>query len=322
MGESLWHVDPWAACAREEDAMKRVLTLVVITLVLDLSSASADTVVLRDGASYSGQFTSAIAGQIGFTDGQGVQYAFPVADVQSLVFSSGQDIVTLRNGKLYSGQYNGPEYIGFRDGMGIDYKFPQRDVETVVFGASSAPAASSGVAKVIPRGTEIVVHTDEAIDSENSSTGQLFSASVSEDVPDSNGGIAIPRGTRAKLVVRNITTGGAVHSPELALDLFSVDIGGAEYRVDSADVDVNSGKGIGKNKRTLEYGGVGAGFGGLMGAIFGGGRGAGIGLAAGAGAGLLAQIFTRGKVVKVPAETTMRFRLDRTLVLKRQVQTS
>jgi hypothetical protein len=53
-----------------------------------------------------------------------------------------------------------------------------------------------------------------------------------------------------------------------------------------------------------------------MGAIFGGGKGAGIGAAAGAGAGLLTQIFTRGKTVKVPAETTMRFRLDRTLVLR------
>ena len=54
----------------------------------------------------------------------------------------------------------------------------------------------------------------------------------------------------------------------------------------------------------------------MMGAIFGGGKGAGIGAAAGAGAGLLTQIFTRGKKVQVPAETTMRFRLDRTLVLK------
>jgi hypothetical protein len=306
------------SCVQEEGVMNRALRLIVITLVLGWSSAWADTVVLRDGASYSGQFTSAVGGNIGFTDGQGVQYTFPVADLQSLVFSRGQDIVTLRNGKMYSGQYDGPAYIGFRDGMGIDYKFPVRDVETVVFAATKAPAASGGVAKVVPRGTEIVVHTDEAIDSENSNTGQLFSASVSEDVPDSAGGMAIPSGTQAKLVVRNITSGGAVHSPELALDLFSVDIGGTEYRVDTSDVDVNSGKGIGKNQRTLEYGGVGAGFGGLMGAIFGGGRGAGMGAAAGVGAGLLTQIFTRGKVVKVPAETTMRFRLDRTLVLKKQ----
>jgi hypothetical protein len=38
-------------------------------------------------------------------------------------------------------------------------------------------------------------------------------------------------------------------------------------------------------------------------------------VAAGAGGGALTQLFTRGKRVKVPAETTMTFRLDRTLVL-------
>ncbi|HXX16369.1 MAG TPA: hypothetical protein VEJ47_15825 [Candidatus Eremiobacteraceae bacterium] len=303
--------------------MKPLGLVAISVLFFASTSLWADTVILRDGASYSGQFMPANSGQIDFTDGQGVQYNFPISDLQSLVFSRGQDIVTLRNGKLYSGQYNGPDYIAFRDGMGIDYKFPLRDVETIVFTPTASPAsASSGVARVIPRGTEIVVHTDESIDSDSSYTGQLFSASVSEDVPDSSGGIAIPRGTRAKLVVRNITSGGAVHSPELALDLFSVDVAGKEYRVDTSDVDLNSGRGIGGNKRTLEYGGAGAGFGSLMGAIFGGGRGAGIGAAAGAGAGLLTQIFTRGKTVKVAAETTMRFRLDRTLVLKLKTQTT
>jgi hypothetical protein len=61
-----------------------------------------------------------------------------------------------------------------------------------------------------------------------------------------------PPGRRAKLLVRNISSGGAVHSPELAWDLFSVDIGGKEYRVDSSDVDIHSGRGAGKNNRTLE----------------------------------------------------------------------
>jgi hypothetical protein len=296
--------------------MKRSLVFLILLFVLCITPAWSDTVILRDGASYSGQFTAANGAQIAFTDGQGVEYKFPVTDVQSLVFSRGQDIVTLRNGKTYSGQYNGPEYIAFRDGQGIDYSFPLRDVETVVFTQTAAPSASAGVARVIPRGTEIVVRNDDTIDSENASPGQLFAAVVTEDVPDSAGGVAIPAGTRARLVVRNITSGGAVHSPELALDLFSVDMGGKEFRVDSSDVDLNSGRGVGKNRRTLEYGAGGAGFGALMGAIFGGGKGAGIGAAAGAGAGLLTQIFTRGKQVKVPAETTMRFRLDRTLVLK------
>jgi hypothetical protein len=294
--------------------MKRALAVFFLTIFAFATSAWADTVILRDGASYSGQCTG-IGGQIGFTDGQGVEYKFPAGDVQSLTFSRSQDVVTLRSGKVYTGQYNGSDYISFRDGQGIDYNFPVRDVETIVFSQVSAPP-SVGVARVVPRGTEMVVRSDEDIDSDNSTTGQLFAATVSEDVPDSAGGVAIPAGTRAKLVVRNITGGGAVHSAEVALDLFSVDIGGKEYRVDSSDVDVNSGRGVGKNKRTLEYGGGGAGFGALMGAIFGGGKGAGIGAAAGAGAGLLTQIFTRGKKVKVPAETTMRFRLDRTLVLR------
>lgn len=78
-------------------------------------------------------------------------------------------------------------------------------------------------------------------------------------------------------------------------------------------------RGVGKNKRTLEYGAGAVGFWALMGAIFGGGKGAGIGAAAGAGAGLFTQILTRGKQVKVPAETVMHFRLYRTLVLKASI---
>ena len=67
------------------------------------SVALADTAILRNGLSYSGQFTSASNGAITFTDGQGVQYQFPLRDVQSLVFTSTNDTVTLRSGKVYSG---------------------------------------------------------------------------------------------------------------------------------------------------------------------------------------------------------------------------
>jgi hypothetical protein len=43
---------------------------------------------------------------------------------------------------------------------------------------------------------------------------------------------------------------------------------------------------------------------------------AAIGAAAGAGAGAGTQILTRGKTVKVPAETTLRFKLDQPLTLQ------
>ncbi|MBZ5722786.1 MAG: hypothetical protein LAO03_20800 [Acidobacteriia bacterium] len=54
----------------------------------------------------------------------------------------------------------------------------------------------------------------------------------------------------------------------------------------------------------------------LIGAIAGGGKGAAIGAAAGAATGAGAEVLTRGKSVKVPAETTLRFKLDQPLVLQ------
>src|SRR6185369_14464069 len=80
--------------------------------------------------------------------------------------------------------------------------------------------------------------------------------------------------------------------------------------VNSADVQQGNDQGIGKNKRTGEYIGGGAVLGTLLGAIAGGGKGAAIGAAAGAAAGGTAQVLTRGKEVKIPAESNLRFRLD------------
>ena len=82
--------------------MRRVLVL----LLLAALPALADTVITREGASYSGQFATA-KNEITFTDGSGINYNFPRRDVQSLVFTDSADIVTLRSGKTYSGKFNG-----------------------------------------------------------------------------------------------------------------------------------------------------------------------------------------------------------------------
>jgi len=280
------------------------------------SVALADTAILRNGSSYSGQFTSASNGAITFTDGQGIQYQFPLRDVQSLVFTSTNDTVTLRSGKVYSGHFTGASPIGFEDMQGIKYQFPVSDLESLVFSASpqASPVPPSG-AKVIATGTEISVHTNETIDSSQSTEGQTYSAQTSEDVEDVNGGIAIRHGSPALLVVRKIAAGPGVRSPELVLDLYSVTCDGKTYNVFTSDVDESNGKGVGKNRRTAEFLGGGAALGALVGGIFGGGRGAGIGAASGVGGGFLSQVLTRGKEVKVPVETTLRFRLEKTLIL-------
>jgi hypothetical protein len=294
-----------------------LITIFAILLVL-APVARPDTVILHNGASYSGKFDVPTDSTITFTDAQGIQYNFPLHDVQSLVFTSTNDIVTLRSGKVYSGNYTGVSPIPFMDAQGIGYQFPTKDVASLVLTRTrpSPPPAPAGPAKVIPIGTEITIRTDDTINAHDSGTGQLYSATISQDVFDAMNNVAIPAGTPAKLVIRDIGTGGAVHSADLVLDLFSISINGKEYRVDSSDVNINNKRGVGANKRTAEFGGGGAAIGALFGGIFGGGKGAGIGAAAGAGSGLLTQIFTRGKQVQVPAETSLMFRLDQTLVLK------
>ena len=53
--------------------------------------------------------------------------------------------------------------------------------------------------RVLPKGTEIKVRTDTAVPAKPA-RGASYSATVSNDVTDSSGAVAIPRGARAKLV--------------------------------------------------------------------------------------------------------------------------
>jgi outer membrane lipoprotein SlyB len=62
--------------------------------------------------------------------------------------------------------------------------------------------------------------------------------------------------------------------------------------------------------------GGGAAVGAIIGAIAGGGKGAAIGGAIGAAAGGAAQVLTKGKRVRVPAESTLTFRLDQPVTLQ------
>ena len=293
--------------------MKRFSFFLSTILCLAATFVSADTIILRDGSSYFGQCE---ARTIGFTDQQGVGYQFPAKDVQSLVFNATQDIVTLRGGKSYTGHFTGANPIAFQDFQGVRYQFPARDIDAIVFNSAGAPPPRPVGALVIPSGADLPVRTNETIDSTTSFEGQTYSASITEDILDTDGHVAIPAGSSAQLIVRKISGGGALHSPEVVLDLYSVNVGTKQYTVVSSDVTESNRKGLGANRRTAEFLGGGSALGALMGGIFGGGRGAGIGALAGAGGGILTQAFTRGKEVKVPAESILRFRLERTLVLQ------
>ncbi len=177
----------------------------------------------------------------------------------------------------------------------------------VLFGMATTLAVAQ--AKAIDTGTSISVRTNEAIDVKKSD-GRVFAGVVDRDVMDTNGNIAVPRGSNVELIVRKNDS-----NKQLALDLESVTVNGQRYAVTAGTVPLGSGErdAIGKNKRTGEFVGGGALLGTIIGAIAGGGKGAAIGAAAGAGTGAGTQVLTRGKTVKIPAESLLTFRLERPL---------
>jgi len=162
----------------------------------------------------------------------------------------------------------------------------------------------------LPAGTPISVRTNESINTQERGESRTYSAQVSQDVVDTDGRVAIPRGSDAQLIVRQV-------GHDLMLDLQSVSVAGRRYLVDSNDIEQESRReGVGANKRTAEFGGGGAVLGTLLGAIAGGGKGAAIGALAGGGAGIGTEVLTRGNAVRVPAETILSFRLDSAMSLR------
>ncbi len=269
--------------------MRKMAMLAVATVFPLLLSAAQIT--LRDGTVYDGRFVDGNSRAITFEDNHGVKHRFEVSNIQFLDFGG-------RNG--YS-SYNDTaqaqtENRSIREAE-RDYTYP------------------TGTA-VVPSGSEIRVRTDQAIASDSAAAGQVFRATVTGDIADQNGNVVIPRGAEAELVIREIRTGSGVGSRNLVLDLDSVRVNGRRYRVSTYDIAQSGNTGIGANKRTGEMVGGGAVIGTLLGALAGGGKGAAIGAVAGAVGGGTVQVLTRGKEVRVPAETELRFRLDRPLHLE------
>src|SRR5262249_21988879 len=155
------------------------------------------------------------------------------------------DTVTLRNGKVYAGTFQGADPLAFKDNLGILYQFPKKDVESLVLsGAVLASAVTPPAnAKVIPTGTEIHIRTNENIDSGNASPGQRFSAEVTEAVDDLSGAVAIPAHSAAKLLIISESGGGA-GSPYLYLDLDSVTINGHIHRVFTSELKESNDRGF------------------------------------------------------------------------------
>jgi hypothetical protein len=162
---------------------------------------------------------------------------------------------------------------------------------------------------VVGSGAEIKVRTDQAIQANASSVGKTYPVTVTDDIKDQNGNVAIPKGSPATVAVTK-----GPNANEVTLGLRSVTVNGHRYLLTTNKSTRKGGKeGIGMNKRTGEYVGGGALAGTLIGAIAGGGKGAAIGALIGGAAGAGTQVLTRGPQVKIPPETVMTFQLNQEL---------
>ena len=169
-----------------------------------------------------------------------------------------------------------------------------------------AAAAFAQTSHVLPDGTEIKVRVDNAIPAHPPANAK-YAATISEDVTDRSGSVAIPRGSRAQLVA--VPSG-----KDTTLDLRSVVVDGRRYLL-TAQSKSTSSSGLGANKRTAKYVGGGAAVGAVLGAILGGGKGAAIGALVGGAGGAGAQVLT-GKKKEIPAETELKFKLAQDLQMR------
>lgn len=268
----------------------RKLALLALLLAIPAGLFAA-RLTLRDGTSVNGRFISGSSDVIVFQDETGVRRRFNMNQVQSIDFDA----------------------VGSSSVIGND-RYGRNQTYSTADRLGSADRATDAVAS-LDAGTQISVRTDQDINSETATAGRTYPASITQDVMSASGGVAIPRGSEAQLVIREVSEGGTLSSGNLVLDLESVRINGRRYLVSAEDVKRSDG-GIGANRRTAEMVGGGAALGTLLGAIAGGGKGAAIGAIAGAAAGGGVQVLTRGKEIKVPAETVLNFRLDQPLYLR------
>ena len=234
--------------------------------------------------------------------------------VVSVATVSSADILVMRDGTRVEGTVVGiaARTITFRHADGTSRRYSTSQVEALEFlSAERANPNAVGSHRVeAGAGTELVVLTVEMIDSRNSVADQVFSAIVEQDV-DSDARVVVPAGSSAQLIIRQVSSGGATGSPEMALDIQSMTIAGRRYAVSTAEMILKSGPGVGVNRRTAET--TGEAVRGTVIDAIAGAKGAATG---GGAAGDAGAVPASGHELRVPAETVIRFRLDKTLTLQ------
>ena len=158
------------------------------------------------------------------------------------------------------------------------------------------------ILKTDDRRGEVNVRMIDAIDSSTTRPGDLYDCSIDDPIVSGNQ-VIVPRGNDCSIQIVE-----AVANQELALKLFNISIDGTDFDVVTEYAELHSSDTGTTTKGVRRAAGLGA-LGASIGAIIGGGSGAAIGAATGAGLGALSGATAKGKVLLVPSETRLTFRL-------------
>ena len=305
--------------------LKKQSAIIVFFLIVALGGCSkksatagqAATLALKDGTTVNGTVTKSDTSSITIQTPNGVVSTYPLSQVSSVDYGPGPGTpANAPPGEPAPQQPAGaPPAPAPSESSAPLAPAPPAGTPPAGYPGSAPPPDRQYVPAAtfieIPAGRTLAVRTDQTIDSETAAPGQTYSGVVARDVSDSSGKIAIPRGSRATLVVRDARSQGRVKGrSELVLDVVAVRVDQRQYRLETTNLVERGREGLGANKRTAEFTGGGSLFGGIIGALAGGGKGAAIGALSGAAAGAATQGVSRGKGVRIPAETVLNFRLE------------
>jgi hypothetical protein len=266
------------------------------------TSGQTATLSLKDGTTVSGTITKNDTSSVTIQTPSGVVSTYPVSQISSINYASNANV---------NAQPSAAAPAPADSSASPSASAP---ATTASSGAASEPDRQLTPAETfvtIPSGATIAVRTDQTIDSQTAAAGQTYPGVVARDTLDTNGNVAIPRGSPATLVIRESRAQGKVEGrSELAVDVAAVRVQGRRYRLETTDFVERGREGLGANERTAKFAGGGGVLGTIIGAVAGGGKGAAIGALSGAAAGAATQSVTRGKGVRIPAETILSFRLE------------
>jgi hypothetical protein len=265
----------------------RFLAVAVSALLL-AGALAADTIELRDGQVFTGQYLGGTQSSVRFLVNGEIK-VIPVSEILAITFGTSAPAART---PAAPAQPSGPA--------------PAAAPAPVTQAAPAYRVAERPTTVTVPAGTSILIRMIDSVDSSRNKVGDRFRASLDTDLVV-NGILVAPKGADVYGRLVEVREAGRLTGrSELGLELTDILIEQELQPILTGEYEV---AGEGRGGDTAKKVGIGAAAGAAIGAIAGGGKGAAIGAGIGAGAGTAIQVMTRGEEVRVPSETRLEFRL-------------